>query len=312
MNSAPLYYKQAQAPENGEAHWIEAKDNVRLRVGFWPKGGDDTALGTVVIFPGRTGFIESYGRTVTEFQNRGYAVASIDWRGQGLSDRLAPNRSLGHVGLFTDYQHDVTAMMTFLKAKGLPEPYYLCAHSMGGTIALRAMHNALPIKRAFFSAPMWGLTIDPLWRPLVQAMAAGSKSVGLGEEFAPGTGPQNYLQSHDFKGNSLTSSQDSWDFMINLLKGHPGLELGGPSIHWLYEALTETRMLAALKPPNYEVLCMIGTDERVVNSRDVIDYVAGWRNGTVTIATGASHEILMETSEIRRRTHLLMDAFFKG
>lgn len=308
MDPAPLYDKNAEAPPGGSACWVEAADKVRLRVAFWNKG----AKGTVLIFPGRAEFIEKYGRTVRDFQDRGYATAVVDWRGQGLSDRLVPNRKLGHVDLFVDFQNDVEVMTTVLETEGLPKPYFLCAHSMGGTIGLRALQNGLDVKRTVFSAPMWGLTIEPMWRPLVQAMAMGSKTVGLGEEFAPGTGPLNYLQTNEFSDNVLTSSQESWDHLVRLVCAHPGLEIGGPSIHWLYEALNETRELAGMTPPDHEALCLIGSDEKVVHKQDVLGYMEKWPNGHVGIVTGARHEILMETPEIRKRSLDMIDAFYSG
>ncbi len=308
MSDVPLYSKLAEAPPGGRASWIEAEDGVRLRMAAWAKG----EKGTVLIFPGRTEFIEKYGRTVGDFADRGYASVVIDWRGQGLSDRLVSNRKLGYVGQFTDYQLDIAAMMAEIKRLEMPEPYYLCAHSMGGTIGLRSLQNKLDVRRTVFSAPMWGLTIDPMWRPLVQAVAAGSKTFGLGEEFAPGTGPLNYLQSNEYEDNVLTSSADTWAYLVAMVDAHPGLEIGGPSIHWLYEALTETRELAGMDPPNHEILCLIGSDERVVDKRDVLDYMEKWPEGHVGIVTGARHEILMETPAIRKRSHDMIDAFFSG
>ncbi len=308
MKRAPLYAQLAESPPGGSAVWIEAEDGVRLRLGTWPEGH----RGTVLIFPGRTEFVEKYGRTAAEFRRRGYALAAIDWRGQGLSDRLASNRTLGHVGEFTDYQRDVDAMIAELGRKGMPEPYYLCAHSMGGTIGLRALQNGLGVKRAVFSAPLWGLTIDPLWRPLLQAVAAGSSTVGFGEEFAPGTGPLNYLQSHEFDDNTLTSSAETWEYLVRMVNAHPGLEIGGPSIHWVYEVLNETRALAAMPAPGYPVLCLIGSDEKVVNKRDVLAYMEKWPNGHVGIVSGSRHEILMEQPEMRKHAHDMMDLFFEG
>ncbi|NOX74698.1 MAG: alpha/beta hydrolase [Alphaproteobacteria bacterium] len=307
MNTAPLYNDSAQGPKDGIARWAEADDGVRLRMVFW---GMDAANGTVLIFPGRTEFAEKYGRTAQAFQDRGFATATIDWRGQGLSDRLAPNRKLGHVDQFTDYQNDVEALMQAMQAQGLPEPYYLCAHSMGGTIGLRSLQNGLAVKRTVFSAPMWGLTIDPLWRPLVQAVAKGGQAVGLGAEFAPGTGPLNYLQSHDYTDNVLTSSKESWGYLTGLVGASPGLEIGGPSVQWLHAALTETKELAAMTPPDHEVFGLIGSDETVVNRRDVIDYFARWPGAQINIFTGARHEILMESTAIRKRAHDMIDAFY--
>jgi lysophospholipase len=309
MNKAPLYNDSAQGPADGLARWVEAADGIRLRVALW---GADSKKGTVLIFPGRTEFVEKYGRTAQAFQDRGFASATIDWRGQGLSDRLTPNRKLGHVDQFVDYQNDVEALLQVVKTHGLPDPYYLCAHSMGGTIGLRSLHNDLAVKRAVFSAPMWGLTIDPLWRPLVQAVAMGGKSVGLGAEFAPGTGPLNYLQSHEFPDNVLTSDEESWDYLVKLVSASPGLEIGGPSIQWLHAALSETKELAAMPAPKYEALGLIGSNETVVNKRDVIEYFGKWPDAQISIVTGAQHEILMEGAAIRKRAHDMIDGFYGG
>ena len=307
MSEAPLYARIAEAPEGGCARWVEAADGVRLRIAWWNAGD----AGTVLIFPGRTEFIEKYGRTIAAFVARGFSAAAIDWRGQGLSDRLAPNRKLGHVGRFADYQLDVEAFTAALRAVPLPEPFHLCAHSMGGTIGLRALIRGLDVDRSLFSAPMWGLTIDPLWRPLVQAAAAGGDAVGLGKEYAPGTGPDNYLQSHGFEGNSLTSSAESWEYMQRQIRAHPGLTIGGPSVHWLSEAMAETRALMALPPPRVHALCLIGSDEQVVDKRDVQGYMERWPHGHLGIVSGARHEILMETPEIRRRAHDMIDLFYR-
>ena len=296
-------------PPGGEFAFMQAEDGASIRYAFWP---GQEGKPTIVFLPGFRETIEKHFETIDDLLKRGLSVFTLDWRGQGLSDRLASNRKLGHIDQFVDYQNDIDAMMGVLKAQGLPQPYYLCAHSMGGTIGLRALHNGLKVKRAVFSAPLWGLTIDPLWRPLVQAVAMGSKTVGLGEEFAPGTGPLNYLQSHKYDDNVLTSSQSGWDYMTSLVGAHPGLEIGGPSIQWLHAALTETKELAVMTSPEIEAYTLIGSEEKVVNKRDVIEYMEKWPNSQISIVTGARHEILMETPDIRRRAHILIDAFFSG
>lgn len=308
MKTAPLYAELAEAPPGGTSRWIEAADGVRLRLAWWGGGKN----GTVLILPGRTEFLEKYGRTAADFLSRGYSSAVLDWRGQGLSDRLVSNRLLGHVNRFEDYQLDIAAMMQELRAAGMPEPYYLVAHSMGGAIGLRALQSGLAVARSVFTAPMWGLMIPAAWRPIVQTVAMGTRSVGLGEEFAPGTGPLNYLQSAEFAENTLTSSEDSWTYMTRMAETHPGLEIGGPSIHWVHEALIETRELAKMPPPQVPCLCLIGSDEKVVDKRDIMTYMEKWPGGQVAIVTGARHEILMETPEIRKRALDMIDAFFAG
>ena len=122
---APYFADVAEGPAGATALWLRAGDGVRLRMGHWPAGRHDAApeepagpaeearaRGTILMFPGRTEYLEKYGPTAAEFTRRGYAFAAIDWRGQGLSDRLHADRRLGHVGRFTDYQLDCAAFLT--------------------------------------------------------------------------------------------------------------------------------------------------------------------------------------------------------
>lgn len=306
MTSAPLYSTMAEAPPDGKAIWIEASDGVRLRLALWQEG----AKGTVLLFTGRTEFIEKYGRVVGEFRRRGFATAVIDWRGQGLSDRLLPNRQLGHVDEFEDYQRDVAAMLAAVMEFDLPRPYFLIAHSMGGTIGFRSLRGVLPVKKAVFTSPLWGLRMDPLIRPIVQAVAAGTKTVGMGAEFAPGTGPDNYIRTHGFADNSLTSDADTFAYLERQIAANPGLTIGGPSIHWLYEALNETRFVSKASAPCQKTLCLMGSDETVVDPRAVVQRMESWPSGALEIIKGGRHELLMETPEIRQQTFDRIEVFF--
>ena len=68
---------------------------------------------------------------------------------------------------------DFDEMVGFARAQGLPEPYYLMAHSMGGCIGLRALMRGAPVKAAAFSAPMWGILIAAWMRPMAVALTHG-------------------------------------------------------------------------------------------------------------------------------------------
>ena len=109
VSPAPLFEDVASGPVGGMAHWLTTRDGKRIRVAHWlPEG---TARGTVMLFPGRTEYIEKYGESVKEFTSRQFAGLSIDWRGQGLADRLLPDPRIGHVEQFTDFQHDVRSTL---------------------------------------------------------------------------------------------------------------------------------------------------------------------------------------------------------
>ncbi|MFN4172311.1 MAG: alpha/beta hydrolase, partial [Pseudorhodobacter sp.] len=158
---APFHADLAEGPEGGHAVWLRAADGVRIRLGLWPAG----PKGRVLIFPGRTEYVEKYGPFASDLARAGYGAAAIDWRGQGLADRLAPDPMLGHVGRFSDYQRDMAAVLAHLEATDGEAPRFLLAHSMGGCIGLRALTDGrdggMAVRAAAFSAPMWGIHFSP-------------------------------------------------------------------------------------------------------------------------------------------------------
>ena len=92
-------------PEGARAGYFVTSDNVRLRYALFPRKGE-VPRGTVCILQGRAEFIEKYFETIADFQARGFAVATFDFRGQGGSERVVPGR-LGYVDRFEDYWTDL-------------------------------------------------------------------------------------------------------------------------------------------------------------------------------------------------------------
>lgn len=291
MEIAPFFADIADGPEGGIAHWLKTADDVRIRVAHWPKDG---AKGTVLMFPGRTEFIEKYGRTAKALADRGYASLAVDWRGQGIADRLAEDRGLGHVIRFADYQHDAQAVMDHAKALGLPEPYFLLAHSMGGCIGLRALMNGYPIEAVAFSAPMWGILMAPALRPMAWAVTTVARAAGQTTMVAPGQTTENYVGRTSFADNTLTTDPEFFDFMEAQLTAHPDLGIGGPSVLWLNEALREMRRLAALPSPALPALTFLGTNEQIVDPDRIRARMQKWPNGKLTVLSGSKHEPLMD------------------
>lgn len=294
---APFFADLADGPVGGRAVWLHAADGVRLRAGVWAGG----AKGTVILLPGRTEYIEKYGRAAGDLLARGWSTVALDWRGQGLADRLMPDPLLGHVGAFDDYQCDLDALMAFARAEGLPEPYMLMGHSMGGSIGLRALYRDLGFRAAVFSAPMWGILMNAWQRPLAEVVTRLAGLVGQAGRLTPGTGADSYLTRVEFDGNVLTTDREMWGYMRGHLLSEPALALGGPSLHWLRVALDECHALAQLPPPGLPTICSLGTLERVVDPKSVHLRMAGWGAGQLDLYPGAEHEILMEGPSVRAR-----------
>jgi lysophospholipase len=276
---------------------LTAADGRRIRVGQWPGG----AKGTVLLLPGRTEYIEKYGCAAVELAQRGYATVAVDFRGQGMADRLLPDPIKGHVGAFDDYQLDMAVVMDWMQAQGLAQPWFLVGHSMGGSIGLRALMNGLAVRAAAFSAPMWGIRISAALRPLVGPVAAVLTALGRGHAFAPTTGPVPYVQRVAFAGNTLTKDRAMWDDMVRHLVAAPELALGGPTVQWLQRAVADCAELAPRQSPALPAYCALGTDERIVDPRAIHRRMAAWPGAQFDLIPAAEHEVMMEVPAIRTR-----------
>ncbi|WP_417269495.1 alpha/beta fold hydrolase [Celeribacter sp.] len=310
MENAPYFADVADGPETGRAYWLTASDGVRIRASVWPLASGD-AKGTVFILPGRTECIEKYGRGASDFAALGYASLAIDWRGQGIADRLLPNRNIGHVETFSDYQKDLDAVIAMADALALPKPYFLMGHSMGGAIGLRAlMGDAHPFKAATFSAPMWGIGLNLIQRAMIRVLGPMFSAVGKSGRIAIGTREQPYMLWKSFEGNTLTSNREMYDYMARQVAEYPDLALGGPSVHWVQESLRENEEVAGLPSPDLPALCFLGTDEQIVHTDAVRRRVTQWPRCELVEVEGARHEIPMETPETRAQFYGKSAALF--
>ena len=307
MDAAPLFAEVAEGPSGGRAWWINARDGQRLRVGLWNR---DATKGTVLIFPGRTEYVEKYGLAAAALAQHGYASLVIDWRGQGLADRLLDDTMSGHVHHFPDYQNDVAAMTEAAARLDLPRPWHLLAHSMGGCIGLRAVMQGLDVQSCVFSSPMWGIKLAEALRPVAWWLSWGSQHLGLSHRYAPGTTADHYVLTEPFETNKLTNDQGMWNFMARQIAAHPELGLGGPSLRWLYEALRETRDLSLRPSPDLPCLTILGSDEDIVDVARVTDRMARWPSGRLEMVKGGRHETLMDTEATQAHLFRVIGDFF--
>lgn len=295
LHPAPYYGDIAHGPEDAAAYWVTTSDDVRIRVGHWPI---HAAKGTVLIFPGRTEYIEKYGQIAKALGERGLASISVDWRGQGLADRLLDDPVIGHVDHFSDYQKDVAAMMRAARELELPRPFFLLAHSMGGAIGLRAAMEGLAVRAVAFSGPMWGIKIAPHLKPAAWVLSHTMPRIGQGHRLPPGTKMEHHVLTDGFEDNVLTRDPAQFEIMRQQLLTHPELTLGGPSYVWLREALLETRHLSSRAAPNVPCLTLMGSNERIVDISAIHTRMQSWKRGHLEIVPDAEHEVLMEGPQV--------------
>ncbi|NDW45319.1 alpha/beta hydrolase [Ruegeria sp. PrR005] len=310
LSPAPLFEDVAGGPPGGAAHWLRTGDDIRIRVGHWRPEG--TALGTVFLFPGRTEYVEKYGDAAREFTRRGLAMLAVDWRGQGLADRLLDDRRLGHVVSFPDYQRDVAAVVDLAAALDLPRPWYVIGHSMGGAIGLRAVMEGLPVAACAFTGPMWGIFFTPVMKPLSWVTSNLAPVLGMGHKNPATTSPEPYVFVQEFEGNSLTRDPAMYRMMQDQLAAYPELSLGAPTNIWLREALNECRLLAARAAPALPCLTYLGSHEQIVDRKAIRRRMADWPGGELIEIPGGEHEVLMEAPAVRGPVYDRLAAHFRA
>jgi lysophospholipase len=190
------------APKDVVTGALKTRDGVSLRFARWhPPPG---RKGTVCIFQGRTEFIEKYFETVRELRTRGFAVATLDWRGQGLSERALGDPRKGHVGDFSEYEADVEAFMTQIVLPDCPPPLFAIGHSMGGTVMMRiARLGSRWFDRIVLSAPMIRLT-GVRGSTISKLTATVMRVAGLDSAYVPG-GSDAIASTGSYIGNPATS-----------------------------------------------------------------------------------------------------------
>lgn len=295
LSPAPFFGDVAEGPPGVAASWVTSADGTRLRLAVWPQG----PKGTVLMFPGRTEYCEKYGRVAADLAAAGYGMAAFDWRGQGLADRPQHRRDMGHVVSFDEYRDDVATFRAALTALEVPKPWFLIAHSMGGAIGLRALHDGLPVRAAAFTAPMWGIQMKPVLKALSGIVLTLAAPFGLGRAFAPTTGPYAPMT---FDENPLTTDRDQFAYMARQTATHPDLTLGGPSNRWVKAALDETAALLRLPAPDLPCLTIVGTREKIVEVAAIDARMQTWPGARYVTVQGAEHEVLMEAPALRRQS----------
>jgi lysophospholipase len=301
------------APAGAELVRLAGPDGPALRAVLCP-ASIGAPLGTVCVFQGRAEFIEKYFETARDLQARGFAVALLDWRGQGGSDRLLADPRKGHVPSFAAFRSDLERFMALVRAR-CPEPYFALAHSMGGLVALLAERGRdRHFERLVLSAPMLGL--GAMYRPTGPArlLANVADALGFGASYIP-TGGGTPIDWQPFEGNPLTSDPARFARNSRIVERAPGLGLGAPTIGWVaasFEAMDSMAAAGAPESVRTPVLILAAGEDRIV-SNAAIERMAA-RLGvarTLTIA-GARHEILQERDALRAQALAAFHAFVPG
>lgn len=292
----------ASAPHGGEGEWFRGAGGLRLRAAFW-KPSALAAMqprGTVIVSPGRTEPIEKYFELIGNLLARGFCVLAHDWRGQGLSARLLPDRLKGHARAVEEFLDDYGRLLDAFETRA-PRPWIMLGHSMGGALNLLTLENGEGrIDGALLSSPMLRIRTGKRSMWSVKLAVRWNLRHGHAGDYVLGDPDDPF--DHTFEEDALTADEGRYELWRQQLYACPHLAVGGPTWGWLGFALDAGER--ALKP---KALKTVKIPVAVVQSGDddrVWKQTAKWAakrlgRGRYVEVPGARHEVIMETDDLR-------------
>ena len=299
-------------PENVVSGTIKTPDGAELRFARWAPPAN--RKGTVCVFTGRTEQIEKYFETVRDLRDRGFAVAMIDWRGQGHSSRRLRDPRKGYVRDFSDYEVDVEAFAQQVVLPDCPPPFFALAHSMGGAVMLRIAHAGKRwFDRMVLSAPMIDL---PGYRTAfpTRALLRVLRLAGLGGRYVPG-GDSMLTGTEPFVNNPLTSDPVRYARNAAVLAEDPTLGLASPTVAWAdtaFRAMHGFRATAYPSEIRQPILMLAASNDTIVSTPAIEEFAYHLRAGSHLVIAGSKHEILQEQDRYRAQFWAAFDAFVPG
>ena len=299
-------------PENAITGTIRTPDGAELRFARWaPPAG---RKGTVCIFPGRAETIEKYFETVRDLRDRGFAVAMIDWRGQGHSSRQLRDPRKGYVRNFSEYEIDVDAFVQQVVLPDCPPPHFALAHSMGGAVMLRiARAGKRWFDRIVLSAPMIDLPGRTTSFP-TRALLRTLRLMGQGGRYVPG-GSGRLIGTDSFVNNPVTSDPVRYARNAAILEEDPTLGIASPTVAWADSAFRAMHAFRAYDYPSQirqPILMLAASNDTVVSTPAIEEFAYHLRAGSHLVIPGAKHELLHEQDRYRAQFWAAFDAFVPG
>lgn len=297
----------------GRVVFIERPGGIRLCAArFGPPNAADAPRGRCLFLPGYTEFIEKHLESVGELTARGFDVVTLDWRGQGLSDRLLPDRHKGHIDRIETHLEDLQAVLNGFDGYTDGPPLTVVGHSMGAHITLRyCIDRPERIGRAVLIAPMLGIerTGMPVW--LARCLVEGLCRTGFGDRYVfggAGYGPRRQT----FDGNFLTHDRLRFERFHRLMERNPDLAVADPTFSWVraaFRSIGSVMAAGGLETVRIPLLLALAGRDTIVSNPAIEVAAKRLPNARVVRLDDAKHEILSELEPIRKAFWQAVDGF---
>jgi len=292
--------------------FVESRDGKQLRTGLWDAAPGTASRGVCVLLGGQTEFLEKYQEVAGELAARGFQVASFDWRGQGGSERLVADPLKAHVASFADYDGDLAAFMDTIVKPLATKPPLVLAHSMGGHILMRTLHDRPgTFAAAVATAPMMRALTRGYPPMVARAVCFAENLAGQRNEWVWGMAERDPLKL-TFDDNMVTSDPARFARNQSYLAAQNGIRLAGPTWGWLeaaYRSMAREMSKGYAQAIGTPVLIIGAGRDRVVDTAAAREFASHLPHGQYLEFEDAEHEIMMETDAIRARFWKAFDDF---
>lgn len=295
-------------PAGGRLDYWVAADGVPIR--RYRLGGG--VRGRMMVIGGRGDMIEKYLEVIHHWAERGWAVTSFDWRGQGGSGRLTSDPLCGHIDSFATWIADLRALNADWRADG-SGPAVMLGHSMGGHLLLRALAEGMTVPdAAILVAPMLGLHTRPLPSFGARWLARAMLALGKGEKQA-WTQKEGTSRQQRMRQERLTHDPDRYADELWWRDHSRDIALGPPSWNWVAQALQSTDALAG-DPRVGRIMApilILGTKvDRLVAPHAIVQMARRIPDARLHLyGDEAAHEILRELDGVRTDALSRIDGF---
>ena len=285
-----------------------------LRAARFPAAPDVAAKGVCVLLNGQTEFIEKYFEVIDELRSRGFAVATMDWRGQGGSGHVLDDHRKGFVSDFAEYDEDLETLLNWIVTPMLApgEKPVALAHSMGAHNLLRTLVKTPGhFSAAVLNAPMIAISFRGQKEFLVRGVTAMQLWRKRGGDWVWGMEDRD-PHKQNFSTQMVTSDPQRFERTQMLLREHPDLRLAGATWAWLAAALASMDWLKAPGRPEgiTTPLLVVGAGaDRICITPEIKAFAQRMPNAEYLEIADAGHEVLMERNDIRARFWTAFDAF---
>lgn len=264
----------------------------------WPAEGQPR--GSLLFQSGRADFIEKYLEPLAHWHDRGWDVGGFDWRGQGGSGRLLPDRLTGHLPSLDPLVDDLAAYVAQWRLD-TPGPHVLVGNSMGGHLVLRLLaERGVEVDAAILVVPMLGLNSGRLPDRAAHMIARIACRLGGSERRAwEQRGDPAWAGAHQRR---LTHCRDRHADSGWWKSAQPELALGPPSWGWIaaaYASIAGLMRRGVLERVRTPVLLLGADRDALVRSAAIRRAAARLPRAELHMSPDGAHELLRETDAVR-------------